>query len=126
LIYALEHDKPSDPVGYATRSTAAFKTLWSLALTKNLGVGIIGCGNISTAYLSSPMFPGYKRSSRLPMNMDTARAGRQVDVRADTVDDLLAATDVDLVVTSILPRTSRCPVPFCKRASTYIPKKPFV
>ena len=28
LIYALEHDKPSDPVGYATRSTAAFKTLW--------------------------------------------------------------------------------------------------
>jgi sugar phosphate isomerase/epimerase len=28
LIYALEHDKPSDPVGYATRSAAAFKTLW--------------------------------------------------------------------------------------------------
>lgn len=28
LIYALEHDKPSDPVGYAARSAAAFKTLW--------------------------------------------------------------------------------------------------
>ncbi len=28
LIYALEHDKPSDPVGYAKRSAAAFKTLW--------------------------------------------------------------------------------------------------
>jgi sugar phosphate isomerase/epimerase len=28
LIYALEHDKPNDPVGYATRSAAAFKTLW--------------------------------------------------------------------------------------------------
>ena len=28
LIYALEHDKPSDPIGYATRSAAAFKTLW--------------------------------------------------------------------------------------------------
>lgn len=28
LIYALEHDKPSDPVGYASRSAAAFKTLW--------------------------------------------------------------------------------------------------
>lgn len=28
LIYALEHDKPGDPVGYATRSAAAFKTLW--------------------------------------------------------------------------------------------------
>ncbi len=28
LIYALEHDKPSDPVGYATRSAAAFAMLW--------------------------------------------------------------------------------------------------
>lgn len=28
LIYALEHDKPSDPVGYASRSAAAFETLW--------------------------------------------------------------------------------------------------
>lgn len=28
LIYALEHDKPSDPMGYAKRSAAAFKTLW--------------------------------------------------------------------------------------------------
>ncbi|MDG1407499.1 MAG: sugar phosphate isomerase/epimerase [Octadecabacter sp.] len=28
LIYALEHDKPSDPIGYSTRSAAAFKTLW--------------------------------------------------------------------------------------------------
>jgi hypothetical protein len=28
LIYTLEHDKPSDPIGYATRSAAAFKDLW--------------------------------------------------------------------------------------------------
>ena len=28
LIYALEHDKPSDPVGYARRSAVAFKSLW--------------------------------------------------------------------------------------------------
>jgi sugar phosphate isomerase/epimerase len=28
LIFALEHDKPSDPVGYASRSAAAFKSLW--------------------------------------------------------------------------------------------------
>lgn len=28
LIYALEHDKPADPIGYATRSAAAFNTLW--------------------------------------------------------------------------------------------------
>jgi sugar phosphate isomerase/epimerase len=28
LIYALEHDKPSDPICYATRSAAAFENLW--------------------------------------------------------------------------------------------------
>lgn len=28
LIYALEHDKPSDPIAYATRSAAAFNALW--------------------------------------------------------------------------------------------------
>ncbi len=28
LIYALEHDKPSDPIAFASRSAAAFKTLW--------------------------------------------------------------------------------------------------
>ncbi len=28
LIYVLEHDKPADPVGYASRSAAALKTLW--------------------------------------------------------------------------------------------------
>lgn len=28
LIYALEHDKPSDPIGYASSSAAAFDTLW--------------------------------------------------------------------------------------------------
>lgn len=28
MIYALEHDKPSDPISYATRSAEAFKALW--------------------------------------------------------------------------------------------------
>jgi len=28
LIYALEHDKPSDPIAFSSRSAAAFKTLW--------------------------------------------------------------------------------------------------
>lgn len=29
LIYALEHDKPADPVAYARNSAAAFKKLWN-------------------------------------------------------------------------------------------------
>ena len=28
IFYVLEHDKPSDPIGYAARSAKAFKTLW--------------------------------------------------------------------------------------------------
>ena len=28
IFYVLEHDKPSDPIGYATRSAKAFNTLW--------------------------------------------------------------------------------------------------
>lgn len=28
LIYALEHDKPADPMGYAARSAAAFAAMW--------------------------------------------------------------------------------------------------
>lgn len=28
LLYALEHDKPKDPLGYATRSAVAFEKLW--------------------------------------------------------------------------------------------------
>lgn len=31
IIYVLEHDKPSDPIGYATNSVAAFKVLWEKA-----------------------------------------------------------------------------------------------
>ena len=31
LIYILEHDKPTDPVGYAKRSSAAFKIIWEAA-----------------------------------------------------------------------------------------------
>lgn len=31
MIFALEHDKPNDPVGYATRSAIAFKALWEAA-----------------------------------------------------------------------------------------------
>ncbi|MFK7878067.1 MAG: Gfo/Idh/MocA family protein [Paracoccaceae bacterium] len=72
---------------------------------KALGVGIIGCGNISTAYLSlASMFRGYDIRAVADVNMDTARTrALEFDVRADTVEDLLAAADIDLIVNLTIP-----------------------
>ena len=74
-------------------------------MTKDLRVGIIGCGNISTAYLQlASMFKGYDIVAVADINMDNARArATEFDVRAQTVDDLLAAADVDLVINLTIP-----------------------
>jgi predicted dehydrogenase len=74
-------------------------------MTKNLGVGIIGCGNISAAYLGlAAMFKGYKILAVADINMDNARArADEFDVRAHTVDELLAADDIDLVINLTIP-----------------------
>jgi predicted dehydrogenase len=74
-------------------------------MTKDLRVGIIGCGNISTAYLQlASMFKGYDIVAVADINMDNARArAAEFDVRAQTVDDLLAAADVDLVINLTIP-----------------------
>jgi len=74
-------------------------------MTKTLGVGIIGCGNISAAYLKlAPTFKGYEIVAVADINMDNAQArAAEFGVRAETVDDLLAATDVDLVINLTIP-----------------------
>ena len=70
-----------------------------------LGVGIIGCGNISTAYLSlAPMFKALNVVAVADMNMDNARAkAAEFNVRADTVAEILAASDVDVIVNLTIP-----------------------
>ncbi len=74
-------------------------------MTKALRVGIIGCGNISEAYLElAPMFNGYDIVAVADINMDNASArAAEFGVRAETVDELLAATDVDLVINLTIP-----------------------
>ena len=70
-----------------------------------MGVGIIGCGNISSAYLRlSKMFKGIEMRACADLNMDAARA--QADaygVRALSVDDILAAEDIDIIVNLTIP-----------------------
>ncbi len=71
----------------------------------SLGVGIIGCGNISAAYLRlGPMFKGL--DMRAVADIDpTAAASRaeEFGVRAETVEGLLAADDIDVVVNLTIP-----------------------
>jgi predicted dehydrogenase len=70
-----------------------------------MGIGIIGCGNISTTYLSlAPLFRGLEVRAVADMNMDVAR-GRAAEygVQAQTVDDLLANPDVGLIINLTIP-----------------------
>jgi predicted dehydrogenase len=70
-----------------------------------LGVGIIGCGNISTTYLKfAPIFKSLELKAVADINMDAARArAAEYNVRAETVADLLKATDVDVIVNLTVP-----------------------
>lgn len=74
-------------------------------MADDLGVGIIGAGNISAAYLQlAPMFKGYKIVAVADINMDNANArAAEFGVRAETVEGLLAADDVDLVINLTIP-----------------------
>lgn len=74
-------------------------------MAKTLGVGIIGCGNISTTYFSlAPLFRGIEVRACADINMDAAKArAREYGVRALKVDDLLKADDIDIVVNLTVP-----------------------
>jgi predicted dehydrogenase len=70
-----------------------------------LGVGIIGCGNISAAYLRlGPLFRGVEIRAVADISMEAAQArAAEFGVRAHSVDDLLATRDIDVVVNLTIP-----------------------
>lgn len=71
----------------------------------NLGVGIIGCGIISTTYLKfAPKFRGLEVRAVADINMGAAYTrAEQYKVRAETVDALLQADDIDIIVNLTIP-----------------------
>ena len=71
----------------------------------NLGIGIIGCGNISTSYLRlAPLFKGLEVRAVADMNMAAATArAAEFNTRAQSVDDLLANNDIDVVINLTIP-----------------------
>ncbi len=74
-------------------------------MSKNLRVGVIGCGNISTAYFTlAPMFCGLTFTACADMNMATAQAqATKFGLKAMSDDDLLASGDIDVVVNLTIP-----------------------
>lgn len=70
-----------------------------------LGIGIIGCGNISTAYLKlAPTFKSLEVRAVADINAEAAKAQAEAfNVRAETVEGLLAASDIDMVVNLTIP-----------------------
>ena len=74
-------------------------------MTRTLGVGIIGCGNISAAYLRlSPMFRGIEIRACADINPAAANArADEFGVKAQTIDELLRNDDIGIVVNLTVP-----------------------
>ena len=74
-------------------------------MSKILGVGLIGCGNISAAYLKlAPLFEGLEMRACADINPAAAKArADEFGVRAETVESLLAAPDIDIIVNLTVP-----------------------
>lgn len=72
---------------------------------EKLGLGIIGCGNISTSYLRlAPLFKGLEVRAVADINMDAAIArAAEFNTKAQSVDDLLANPEVDVVINLTIP-----------------------
>ena len=70
-----------------------------------LGVGIIGAGNISGAYLKlAPTFKSLELKAVADLNKSAADArAAEFGVRSETVEDLLNAGDVDVIVNLTIP-----------------------
>ena len=98
-------------------------------MTKEYGVGIIGCGNISAAYFRLiPLFKNLKTVACSDINMEAAKArGAEFGVEAQDMDALLANPAVDVVVNLTIPEAH---YPVSKRAleagKHVYSEKPFV
>jgi predicted dehydrogenase len=70
-----------------------------------LGIGVIGCGNISTTYLrNAALFPGVELRACADMAPEAAKVrASEYGIRALGVEELLAAADVDLVLNLTIP-----------------------
>ena len=71
-----------------------------------VGIGIIGCGNISAAYLkAAQVFPVLDSRALADVNPAAAEArGKEFDIPAKGVDDLLIDRKIEIVVNLTVPK----------------------
>ena len=71
-----------------------------------VGIGIIGCGNISAAYLkAAKVFPVLDIRALADVNPAAAEArGKEFDIPAKGVDDLLIDRKIEIVVNLTVPK----------------------
>ncbi|MFC7704306.1 Gfo/Idh/MocA family protein [Plastorhodobacter daqingensis] len=70
-----------------------------------LGLGIIGCGNISVTYLSlAPLFRGIEMRACADLDLSAAQArAAEYGIVAQSVEDLLGNPDIDIIVNLTIP-----------------------
>ena len=76
-------------------------------MAKVLGVGVIGCGNISAAYMRlAPQFAGIEMRACADINMEAAKArATEFGLKAQTVPELLKNPGIDIIVNLTIPAT---------------------
>ncbi|WP_127145454.1 Gfo/Idh/MocA family protein [Pelagibacterium montanilacus] len=74
--------------------------------TDRVGVGIIGCGNISSAYLkAAPNFPILNIRAVADLNPDTAaKQAEAFGTQARSVEALLASDDIEVIINLTIPQ----------------------
>ena len=74
-------------------------------MSKAVGVGVIGCGAISAAYLkAASLFPGLKIVALADARPEAAQArAAEFGLKARSVDDLLKDEDVEIVLNLTIP-----------------------
>lgn len=75
-------------------------------MTSSLKIGLIGCGNISSAYSKGlKLFPSVELTTVADIDFPRAEAkAKEFGVRASTVENLLADSGVDLVINLTIPK----------------------
>ena len=74
-------------------------------MARKLGVGVIGCGNISAAYMRhAPLFRGIEMRACADIDMQAAKArAKEFSLRAETVEELLRDPEIDIIVNLTIP-----------------------
>jgi len=74
-------------------------------MTQSHSVGIIGCGNIAEAYLGlAPLFNGIEMTACADIDhLAAAARAEEFNVKAMSVDELLADSSIDIVVNLTIP-----------------------